>query len=227
MERKLAVGAVLAAVAVALAALAAGGCAAAKGPPRGPKYEPANTPEAESRCPSLAEASKKAREAALGEESRELRAAAARAVFEQAECERKVFDTIVIGGATPEDFKLSVGEAKAQFYTALNLYTEAAGYDIAEWAVAGYARAGDLHAAYADKLRKSDPGPGVEGGDRALWLAEVEQIAAPVDQEAAQYWSKALDVVELGPPQFKSDPLVAPYVQSSCAGLRALGQNRC
>jgi hypothetical protein len=201
-------------------------CGAAAGPPRGPAYEPANTPEAESRCPDPARAAKAAREAALGEDDRTVRAAAAQAVFALGECERKVFDVVVVGGASPEDFRLSIALAKAQFHTVLNLYMEAVGYDIAEWAVAGYARAGDLHAAYAAKLRQANPGPDVAGGERALWLAEVDQVAAPIDDEAAGYWQKALDVVELGPPAFRNEPAVAPFVASACAGLRRGGHSR-
>jgi hypothetical protein len=194
------------------------------GPPHGPSYTPENTPEAKSACPKEAAAAKKAREAALGEAARPTRVAAAKAIFAQAECERKQFDALELGGVSPDEFKINVDAAKAQFFSAQNLYVEAASYDLPEWAVAGYSRAGDLYAAYAAKLRGADAGPGVEGGDRALWQAEVDRIAEPVDQQAVEYWTKALDVVSLGPPQFALDDAVKPYVVSACTGLHKLGR---
>jgi len=208
----------------ALATFAAcmlGACAAASGPPRGPEYDPANTPEARSGCPAEAKAAKQAREDAIGAEESGPREKAAAAVFAQAECERRLFDALHIDGMSPEDFKMSVGEAKTQFYSAQNLYLEVVAFNIPTATVAGYSRLGDLYGAYANKLRKSDPGPGVgEGTGRATWLAEVEPIARPVDRDALDYYGKSLDVVMMGPPNFADDAAVAPYVKAACAAIR-------
>jgi hypothetical protein len=201
------------------ATLALAACAGA-GPPHGPEYDPSNTPDAHSGCPGEANAAKKAREDALGAEGSEAREGAAAAVFAQAECERRLFDALVIEGVSPEDFKGSIGAAKAQFYTAQNLYLEVVAFNLPEWAVAGYARAGDLMAAYAGKLRKSDPGPGVgEGTDRAVWLSEIEEVAKPVDRDALDLYGKALDVVMMGPSNFGDEPRIAPFVKSACRAI--------
>jgi hypothetical protein len=198
------------------------GCASMSGPPHGPDYDPSNTPEAKSGCPNEAKAAKQAREEALGAEDSGPREKAAEAIFAQAECERKLFDALHIEGVSPDDFKQSVSAAKTQFYSAQNLYLEVAAFNLPQWAVAAYSRAGDLYAAYANKLRKSDPGPGVrEGSERATWLAEVEQIARPVDHDALEYYGKSLDVVMMGPPNFADDPGVAPYVKSACRAIAA------
>ena len=204
-----------------------GACASMSGPPRGPSYEPLNTPEARSGCPKEAEAAKQAREDAIGADDSGPREKAAQAVFAQAECERRLFDALHIDGVSPEDFKQSVAEAKAQFYTAQNLYLEVVAFNIPGWTVAGYSRTGDLYAAYAGKLRKSDPGPGVgEGTGRATWLAEVEPIARPVDHDALDYYGKSLDVVMMGPPNFADDPAVAPFVKSACKAIAAGAPSR-
>jgi hypothetical protein len=196
------------------------GCGAA-GPPRGPDYDPQNPAEAPSSCPDKAKEAKTARENALGAEDTVTRKGAAQAIFDLAECERVAFDAVAIEGVSPDDFKDSVNRAKTQFYSVQNLYLEVVNYDLPELAVAGYARAGDLYQAYADKLRKSDPGPGVsDGAGRASWLAEVDQIAAPVESDAVEMWGKSLDVVMIGPPQFADEPAVVPYIRAACAGLR-------
>ena len=219
MERVLAVSARVRG-AVLVTSLFLGACAAA-GPPRGPEYQPANTPEAASKCPKEAAAAKQAREDAIGAEDSGPRTHAAEAIFAQAECERRLFDALHIDGVSPEDFKMSVADAKTQFYSAQNLYLEVVAFNIPAWTVSGYSRLGDLYAAYAGKLRKSDPGPGVgEGTGRATWLAEIEPIAAPVDRDALDYYGKSLDVVMMGPPNFADDPAVAPFVKAACKAIR-------
>jgi hypothetical protein len=202
-----------------LCALGLAACASV-GPPHGPEYDPVNAPEAKSGCPAEAKAAKQAREDAIGADDTSTREKAAEAVFAQAECERKLFDALQIEGVSPEDFKISVGAAKTQFYTAQNLYLEVVAFNIPHWTVAGYSRTGDLYSTYATKLRKSDPGPGVaEGTGRATWLAEVDQIARPVDHDALEYYGKALDVVLMGPPTFADEPAVRPYVKSACTAI--------
>lgn len=201
-------------------ALALGACAAVSGPPRGPEYEPSNTPEAKTSCPAEAKAAKQAREDAIGAEDSGPREKAAQAVFAQAECEHRLFDALHIDGVSPEDFKQSINEAKTQFYSAQNLYLEVVAFNIPGYTVGGYSRLGDLYAAYANKLRKSDPGPGVgEGTGRATWLAEIEPIAAPVDRDSLDYYGKSLDVVMMGPPNFADDPTIAPFVKSACKAI--------
>ncbi len=212
---------------VVLVAALLGACASMAGPPHGPEYDPANTPEARTGCPSEAKAAKQAREDAIGAEDSAPREKAAAAVFAQAECERRLFDPLHIDGVSPEDFKQSIAATKAQFYSAQNLYLEVVAFNIPQWTVAGYSRAGDLYAAYANKLRKSDPGPGVsEGTGRATWLAEIEQIARPVDRDALDYYGKSLDVVMMGPPNFADDPTIAPYVKSACHAMAAGAPSR-
>ncbi len=207
--------------------LLTGAACGAAGPPRGPAYDPANSPEARTGCPNEAKAAKQAREDALGDDESPSRSAAAAAVFAHAECERRLFDALLIEGVSPEDFKQNVNAAKAQFYTAQNLYLEVVAFNIPQFTVAGYARAGDLYGAYASKLRKSDPGPGIaDGTGRAVWLAEIEQVAAPVDRDAVEMYGKALDVVLMGPPAFADEPAVAPHVKAACRGIAAAAPSR-
>jgi hypothetical protein len=204
----------------------AAGCGTA-GPPRGPAYDPMNPPEAQSQCPDKAKEAKTARENALGADEPGARRDAAKAIFEHAECERVVFDSLKIEGVSPDDFKASVARTKTQFYTVQNLYLEVVNYELPELSVAAYARAGDLYEAYAGKLRTSDPGPEVgDGAGRASWLAEIEQIALPVENDAVDLWGKALDVVMIGPPQFAEEQGVAPFVKAACNGLQKHAADR-
>lgn len=209
-------------------ALAASACATA-GPPRGEAYEPTNSPEAPTQCPDQAKAAREAREAALGtddemsleQEGNPARIKQAQAVFAHADCERAVFDRVELNSTDPDEFKRQLGVGRAQFYTVKTLYDEVVNLGVPALVVAAHTRLGDLHGAYANKLRRSDPGPLV-AADRAAWASEIEDIVAPVEREAAKAYDKALEVIEIGPAQFASEPDVAPHLLHACTELRGL-----
>jgi hypothetical protein len=194
------------------------GCGAVAGPPRGEAYTPTNAAEAATQCPKEAAAAKEAREAALGTDAAQ--DSAARAVLAQADCERKAFDRLVLDSPDPEAFKQEIAGARTQFYNVKTLLDEVVSSGIPDLVAGAHVRLGDLHAAYADKLRRSDPGPAV-AQDRQQWLEEVETVAAPVERAAAKEYDAALEVMELGPPSFVADAGLGAAATHACHELGA------
>lgn len=203
---------------LAVAALIAA-CAGQKLPPP-PPYTPDTTPEPITACPREQDAAKAAREALLGAESPERRSDAAYAAFAHGECERRQFDATTLEGGDVELFKASIRAVKAQFYTAFNLYQEAVSYDVPTWAVGGRVRIGELYAAYAAKLRASDPGPGIDDpGQQQTWASQVEQLARPYDSEAAGSYAAALELADRQDEAFRAEAAVARWLRTACDGL--------
>ncbi len=204
----------------ALLVLLVAACGHSGLPPPG-DYKPNPTPEPVTKCPKEYKAAKAAREQLVGETSPELREAAAKASFAHGECERALFDAMTLEADSDEEFRAGVDALKTQAYTVQNLYQEAANYDVPAWTVGGYTRLGDLYGAYAKKLRNTQPGASADPQLRAMWFQEIDDIAAKVDAQAAQYWEKALDVVEMGPAAFAAEERIAAWARRSCIGLRA------
>jgi hypothetical protein len=196
---------------------------AAKHPPRGPEYKPEQTPEPTTACPKEAAAARKAREALIGEDDPLLRAQTAEKVFAHAECERLQFDAMRLDAEDEAMFKEGVRKLKAQLASTDNLYGEVTNYTVPSWSVGAHARSGDLYHAYADKLRRTEPGMAIaDPSTRALWFAEMEELGRQVDAEAAKRWDQALDLVDLGPPEFTQQAHVATWARAACIGLKSV-----
>jgi hypothetical protein len=191
-------------------------------PPAGPKYTPNPTPEPVTKCPDEYKAAKAAREALVGETAPELREAAAKASFAHGECERKQFDELSLDADSDDEFREGVASLKAQAYTTQNLYQESANYDVPLYAVGGYTRMGDLYAAYAKKLRNTQPGAASDPQLRAMWFQDLDEIASKVDSDGAAFWEKALDIAEMGPEAFLAEQQVASWTAAACTGLHAV-----
>ncbi|MCG8424333.1 MAG: hypothetical protein MJE77_41100 [Proteobacteria bacterium] len=169
------------------------GCGGRGQPPHGPVYRPVNSPEADTPCTETWLAAKRAREALLERSDAQARLAAARAVFEQAECERHHFDEQSIAAATEVATLDNIRAARAQYHNARNLFAEVIAYrEVAM--LRAQARLGDLHLAFATKLRRLVPPADIaDPAEKALFRAELAELADQFDHEAMLAYTAALD----------------------------------
>jgi hypothetical protein len=210
-----------------LAVFAGGGAAcAAKGTPRGPEYTPTASPEAESPCPDEWQAAKQAREDALGAEGQAevaARAQVAAAVLAQGECELRGFQRQPVRADTEEAMLGELRELRDRFRSAKNLFDEVLNYEVMRLSVGALARLGDLHAAYAAKLRAAPPPVDArDPGSRSEFRQELRELAEALDGEAAVAYAAALrarGAVDL-------DPGVGEWTAAACAGLERLDPRR-
>ncbi len=193
---------------ILLLALAACGAANQK-PEPAPPYDPANAPEAETRCPDERAASKAAREQALGEERMGPAEAAAAAVFAEAECERGLFDAISLLHAKDQS---DLMDLRDHFQSAKNLYAEVVNYQAPRWVVAGHVRTGDLYLAFRDKVREMTP----DGESPAPDLAVMEE---QLKVDATKAYRFALDAADSWPNLIREDDQVAGWVASTCDAM--------
>lgn len=208
-------------VAALLGALFIGCGASAAGPPRGEDYTPVNTPERETSCEDQQAAAKAAREAMVGEQSPEMRERTAAAVFAQAECEHTAFSGAVFAGDTQDEVFDTIRAARELYFAARNLYTEVITYGSPAYVHAG-ALLGDLHLAYATKLRATEP-PAELGNpaERDLFGEELSSLADDFEARAALAYSDALmlaeDALTVDP-----DNTDIQWTGDACAALRTL-----
>jgi hypothetical protein len=194
---------------------------AASGPPKGEDYTPVNTPERETSCTDQQAAAKTAREEMVGEQSPEMRERTAAAVYAQAECEHANFDNTDFAGETQDEVFEKIRVARELYFAARNLYTEVITYGSSAYVHAG-ALLGDLHLAYATKLRATEP-PEELGNpaERGLFTEELSSLAADFDAKAALAYSDALALAESA---LTVDPNGADiqWTPRVCTALRAL-----
>ena len=202
-----------------LAAVACG----PKGPPAAPAYTPVNSPEAETSCKSEWQAAKAAREQLVETDSGDSRIAAAGAVFAQAECERRHFDSLQVTAPSQEAMVGKLRAARTQYFNARNLYEEVGNYQILRWRIGANSRLGELNGAFADKLRKA-PAPAdlAEPGERGTFLAELSKFAQVYDGDAVIAHVDALAAAAAADSLVRSDSDVEGWVQSSCLALSYL-----
>jgi hypothetical protein len=175
-------------------------------PEPAPHYDPANAPEADTRCPEQRKAADAAREAALGEEQMGLAEQAAAAVFAEAECERELFDGISIAHARDQS---DLMDLRDHFQSAKNLYTEMVNYQVPRWVVGGHVRTGDLYMAFRDKVREMTP----DGETPAPDLAVMEE---QLKVDATKAYRFALDAADSWPNLIKEDDQISDWVAATC-----------
>ncbi len=198
-----------------LAFFLAASCGATAQPPRGPAYDPVNSPEAPTACPEERKQAQAAREELLEGERLEQRAPTAEAVLKQADCERQTFAEIPLEAPTQELMLQRLREARDVYQSVTNLYEEVVRYDTELAGPAG-ARLGDTHAAFAAKVRQAPPPSELtDPAARADFVTELMQLAAELDDRAVMAYAAALDHA----------PRIAPkpaWVSTTCEQLRAL-----
>ncbi|MBI4510201.1 MAG: hypothetical protein HY698_11250 [Deltaproteobacteria bacterium] len=195
------------------------GCAAAKPPPP-PPYTPVNSPEPVTSCKMESTDAKAAREALLESDSGAAREAATRAVLAHAECERRHFDELPMESSSEQQFLDGVvTSARDQFQTTQILYQEVVKYGLVRWVIGGNSRLGDLHAAFADKMRGAPvPGDLRAPVERASWIGDIEDIARVVEAEAKIPYQEALLTADQVPAEGRDEDL-RRWIQGACAGL--------
>jgi hypothetical protein len=174
-----------------------------------PSYTPENSPEPPTACPIEHREAREARERAIGEEGMTAQDEAAKAVFELAECERRLFDEIQLLGSDPT----VIEELKVHFQSARNLYTEVVNYAVPRWVVAGHTRLGDLFSSFGGKIATLAPSP-AEKPD-----PETAAMDERLTMEAGKAYREALDAAETWPAMVNDDPLVGTWVLASCRGV--------
>lgn len=209
--------------ALALAALAVGcGCGGGPAtPPRGPRHDPVNSPEAKSKCPDEWKAAKQAREALLGAmDDERRRAAAAEAVLAQGRCEHALFDKWSIDAGSQNIMAAELRAVRVQYLTARTLYQEAAGYHVKPSEIGAHALDAELQMAFVRKLdRLPVPVDLHDPAARAGFRQDMRTLMSTFEVEAALAASRALDAA--GGEQGAGGE-VAGWLRSSCQILAAL-----
>jgi hypothetical protein len=190
----------------------------AQAPAPAPAYVPANSPEPETVCRKEAARAKKARVAAIGDESGMLREQAASAAFAQAECELRQFATLSLVASDADALSALVTRVRAQYQAARNLYLEADNYGTLRYSVGAWSRAGDLDSQMAAKLRSMAlPGEATDPAERAAEAQAMEGVFQHFDLEAHKSYTTALERAE-GHAQADLDV----WIRAACEGLRRL-----
>jgi hypothetical protein len=203
-----------AAVLLALVGCGGAGKGGGSGLEAPPPYTPETTPEPPTRCPIEARAAREAREQAIGEDSARLGDSAAKAVFAHAECERKHFDAVFVGGGADPTV---VQELKIHFQGAKNLYAEALNYQVPRWVVGSHTRLGDLYTSFATKVHLLSTPPG--SGAPASPDPDVAAMDERLKMDAGKSYRAALDAAELWPALAEDDVDVAAWIAIACKGI--------
>lgn len=189
-----------------------------------PEYTPVNSPEAKTQCPQQFASAKTAREATLGESTPQANGRASRAVLAHADCERAHFDAHGLAAASYEALLVNVQMARGQYQNAKILYEEVTRYKDHAATIAAHVRIGDLHAAYADKLRKAPPPSQMRApAQRAEFIGEMDEMAQVLDKEASRSWKTGVDAASVAPDLLAKDEQVKNWAKSACRSLRRLG----
>lgn len=201
----------------------ASACGGPMTPPRGPKHDPVNSPEAASACPDQRDAAKTAREELLeasGSARVEASAKAAAAVIEQAECEHKAFEAMTVDAGTQVAMTERVKVVRRQYQDARNLYEEADGYGDARAAVKAGVKLAALHETFGKKIEGlATPVDLVDPVGRASWRDDLRTLVATFQVEAALAASKALDA---SAGVSETDAEVGGWIRSACETVKRL-----
>ena len=206
-----------------LIALVAAACGGSQGLPPPPPYEPVGSAEPVTACPDQRVAAKERREALLELGTPEARRATVDAVMAHAECEARAFDAVSITSASQAQMIESIKAARLRYLDARNLYTEVGNYEVLELTIGSRSRLGDLHAAFAAKLRGA-PAPAdlTDPGERAGFLTELGDYAQAYDAEALAAYRGSLEAAALLP-SLRGQPEVAAWIDAACRGMTRLG----
>ncbi len=197
-----------------------------KGPPAAPAYTPVNSPEAETTCKSEWQTAKAAREQLVETNTGDSRVAAATAVFAQAECEHRYFDSLPVSAPSQEAMVAKLRAARTQYFNARNLYEEVENYQILRWRIGANSRLGELNGAFADKLRKA-PAPAelADPAEKGTFLAELGKFAEIYDGDAVIAHVDALAAANAAESLVHSDTDVQVWIHGSCLALSYLDAN--
>lgn len=194
-----------------------------KQPEPAPAYKPVNSPEAPTSCPELWTRAKKAREAVLENGNQFNQTAAAIAVYGHAECERAQLDAMKLVGPTHDQLLGQIRRARAQYNTTRNLYKEAGNYTSAPYAVGARVRLGELHARFADLLRRiSTPRDMTSTQERGAFLSELSTLAAGFDREAVHAFAEAINEAKRRGLAGTTDDRLKRWLTSACKNLAVL-----
>jgi hypothetical protein len=198
------------------------GCGGGRpGLPPPPPYTPDGTPEPPTACKEPREAAKKAREDVLELGDKHRKTAAAK-VLAHAECERKHFDGMPLHDATEPEMLANIRAARDQYNTTANLYKEVIRYNILEFVRAG-ARLGDLHRAYADKLRATPAPASIRTpSERQAFVANLHRLAGSLDRRAANAYADVLAKVDKIGGIIATDSTSGVWIPAACNHLRRL-----
>lgn len=205
--------------ALVLAAIAVGCGGGPATPPRGPRHDPVNSPEAKSKCPEEWKAAKKAREELLGSmDDGARRAAAAGAVLAQARCEHALFDRWTIDAGSQQIMAAELRAARVQYLGAKTLYEEAAGYHVKPSEIGAWAELARLHLAFVQKIdRLPVPVDLHDPAARSSFKDDMRALMSTFEIEAALAASRALDAAG-----GDAGADVAGWLRSSCEILATL-----
>lgn len=198
-------------------------CGGHAGLPPPPEYTPVASAEPDTACPDERADAKTRREALLEVGTAEARRATVDAVMAHAECERRAFDAAAIDAPTQAAMIDRIKAARLRYLDARNLYAEVGNYEVLELTIGSRSRLGDLHAAFATKLRRA-PAPAdlTDPAERAGFLTELGDFAQAYDAEALAAYRASLDAAALLP-SLRGQPEVAAWVEGACRGMRQVG----
>jgi hypothetical protein len=194
-------------------------CGGGNQPPHGPHYDPVNSPEAQSPCPTEWKAAKQARDAALAGGA-EARPAAAAAVLAQADCEAARVVARRMEVTRGDLLVAEMREVRKAYDSARNLYNEVVGYGDPRLVVAGWSGAAALALGFAAVLEHVPP-PVDSGGavERAEIIGEMRELEQSFQGDAALAAARALEQAARLPPS--GDAALAGWVARACKVLAA------
>ena len=188
-------------------------------PEPAPAYDPVNAAEAPTECPSERKAAQSAREDLLEKGGNDAREAAAMAVLAQADCEAQVFESATVSSGSMERITDDLRRVREQMGTARTLYEEVLNYQSTSPSVGAYAGLGQLHQAFARKLRGLSTPTDVDAQGGAMsFTAEVDGLAASLDQTAYEAYMRALEALSALPERGDAPPL-SDWKHEACTGL--------
>jgi hypothetical protein len=190
-------------------------------PPRGPEHVARDSPQAATQCPQDRQRAQAAREDLIEFGRLEHRQRASEAVFRHAECERQKFDSFAPIGSTVSELLVKLRAGRELYFTTRNLYEEVIRYELKEGPQA-QVRLGNLHEAYAAKLRAVTPPPGLQQGEeRTAFTTELATLIKELEDQARETYLAVLKTHDKG--AFQNS--VAPWLQSACHSLQKYDQN--
>jgi len=191
--------------------------------PPPPAYEPVNSPEPQTPCDRERGRAQAARERLLETNDPASRAKAAEAVFAQAECEHRAFETSKFAAGTQRQFADRIVAARTRYQDAVNLYEEVPQYGVLRWTVGAQSRLGTLHGVFADKLRRAPvPAEITDAQERTSFVGEIEALSATLEQRAAAAHVAALETAAINPALVTNDDAVRAWAHTSCNSLARL-----
>lgn len=186
---------------------------ASKQPPRGPDYDPVNSPEAPTACPDERAAAQEAREEVLERGDEASRARATESVFLHAECERRAFEELRLPRADEAALMERLMAVRDRYRDAGNLYSEVLRADLAPWSPRALAGQGSLDHAFARTLRAA-PTPVDRRGaeEERAFRDEIDELASQLTADAIAGYQAAL-----------AAGIEGAWKDAACAGLADLG----